>query len=76
MVDIKASFPHNLRVAMAHADVKTAEDLAGVSGLSVYSVRNYLTGSSTPSLENLATLALSLDCTPNDLLGVKAGEAA
>ena len=76
MVDVKATFPHNLRVAMAHADIKTAEELSTASGVSVYSIRNYLTKASTPSLESLAALGLALGCTPNDLMGWNTDDAA
>lgn len=76
MQDIKVAFPHNLLVAMAHADIKTAEELANVSGLSVYSIRNYLNKASTPSLESLAALGMALGCTPNDLMGWNTDEAA
>lgn len=76
MTDVKQNFPHNLRVAMAHADITTAEALAEKSGLSVYSIRNYLSKAATPSMENLAALGLALGCTPNDLMGWKTVEAA
>ena len=76
MTDVRETFPHNLRVAMAHADITTAEALAEKSGLSAYSIRNYLTKSATPSMENLAALGLALGCTPNDLMGWKTDAAA
>ena len=56
MTDICTRVAHNLRVAMAHADIKTAEELSAASGVSVYSIRNYLAKASTPSLESLAAL--------------------
>ena len=76
MTDVKESFAHNLRIFMAHADIKTAEELSAASGVSVYSIRNYLAKASTPSLESLAALGLALGCTPNDLMGWNTDEAA
>lgn len=76
MTDICTRVAHNLRVAMAHADIKTAEELSAASGMSVYSIRNYLAKASTPSLESLAALGLALGCTPNDLMGWNTDEAA
>ena len=76
MTDARENFPHNLRVAMAHADITTSEELAEKSGVSVYSIRNYLAKAAAPSMENLVALALALGCTPNDLIGWKTDEAA
>lgn len=76
MTGVKESFAHNLRIFMAHADIKTAEELSAASGVSVYSIRNYLAKASTPSLESLAALGLALGCTPNDLMGWNTDEAA
>lgn len=56
MTDICTRVVHNLLVAMAHVDIKTAEELSATSGVSVYSIRNYLAKASTPSLESLASL--------------------
>ena len=76
MTDICTRVAHNLRVAMAHADIKTAEELSAVSGVSVYSIRKYLAKASTPSLESLVSMGLALGCTPNDLIGWNTDEAA
>lgn len=76
MTDICTRVAHNLRVAMARADIKNAEELSAASGVSAYSIRNYLAKASAPSLESLAALGLALGCTPNDLMGWNTDEAA
>lgn len=70
MPEFRDRLRHNLKVAMAKADMN-AKQLAAKSGVSYDAVTNYLRGDMGPKLETACKLAEALGCSPNDLCGIK-----
>lgn len=70
MPEFKRLVRHNLRVAMARADMSAAE-LAEKSGVSYDTVTKCLRGDTGPLLETACKLADALGCSPNDLCGIE-----
>lgn len=70
MSEFKSRVRHNLKVAMAKADM-SAQQLADASGVSYDAITNYLRCETTPMLETACKLAEALGCSPNDLCGIK-----
>ena len=70
MPEFKSRMAHNLKVAMARADM-TPRQLADKSGVSYDGVASYLRGDTSPLLETACRLAEALGCSPNDLCGIE-----
>lgn len=70
MPEFKNRVRHNLRVAMAKADMD-AQQLADASGVSYDAITRYLRGEVGPLLETACKLAEALGCSPNDLCGIE-----
>lgn len=70
MPEFKSRMRHNLKVAMAKADM-SAQQLADASGVSYDAITNYLRGDAGPLLETACKLADALGCSPNDLCGIE-----
>lgn len=68
MTEFKSILRKRLRVIMAEEDIST-KNLALTSGVSIETIRKYLHGETTPTLETACKLAVALNCTPNDLCG-------
>lgn len=66
MTEFTSVVSKRLRVLMAEEGM-TTKQLAKRAGLSVYSVRKYLSGDMAPTLETASKLAEALNCTPNDI---------
>ena len=69
MPEFKNTVRHNLRVAMAKADM-SAQELSDKSGISYDAITKYLRGETGPLLETACRLADALGCSPNDLCGI------
>ena len=69
MPEFKNTVRHNLRVAMAKADMG-AQELSDKSGISYDAITKYLRGETGPLLETACKLADALGCSPNDLCGI------
>ncbi len=69
MPEFKRRVRHNLKVAMAKADM-SAQQLAEKSGVSYDAITGYLRGDAGPLLETACKLADALGCSPNDLCGI------
>ena len=70
MPEFKSRVRHNLKVAMAKADMG-AQELADKSGVSYDAIMGYLRGETGPLLETACKLADALGCSPNDLCGIE-----
>lgn len=68
MPEFNSKVSHNLKVAMAKADM-TPKRLAEKSGVSYDGINSYLRGDTAPLLVTAYKLAEVLGCTPNDLCG-------
>lgn len=68
MNNIKNVFRKQLKVNMAEAEINTAQ-LSDMTNISADTIRKYRRGETTPTLQNIAALAVALNCTPNDLCG-------
>lgn len=69
MPEFRNRVRHNLKVAMAKADM-TPQELADASGMSYDSITKYLRGGGGLRLETACKLAEALGCSPNDLCGI------
>ena len=73
--EFRQKFSKALKHQMIERDMDT-EQLAEQSGISIYSIRQYLRADSGPSLNSACKLATALACTPNDLCKWTAKEVA
>lgn len=70
MPEFRSRVGHNLKVAMAKADM-TPRQLADASGVSYDGIVSYVRGDTSPLLETACKLAEALGCSPNDLCGIE-----
>lgn len=70
MPEFNSKVSHNLKVAMAKADM-TPKRLAEKSGVSYDAITKCLRCETTPLLETACKLAEALGCSPNDLCGIE-----
>lgn len=70
MPEFNSKVSHNLKVAMAKADM-TPKQLAEKSGVSYDAITKYLRGDTAPLLVTACKLAEALGCSPNDLCGIE-----
>ena len=64
--EVRGAFSKRLRDLMFVRRLD-ARGLAERSGVSVWSIQDYLAGRATPGFDTAYALALALRCTPNDL---------
>lgn len=64
--EFRQKFSKALKHQMIECDMDT-DQLAKQSGVSIYSIRQYLRADSGPTLNSACKLATALACTPNDL---------
>lgn len=70
MPEFNSKVSHNLKVAMAKADM-TPKRLAEKSGVSYDAITKYLRCETAPLLVTACKLAEALGCSPNDLCGIE-----
>ena len=63
------TFSRYLKSRMALAGIRSYDELADKSGVSLASVTDYMRGASGPLLSTACKLADALGCTVNDLCG-------
>ena len=68
--DKNAQISANLKAEIEHSG-KTKSEIAAAIGVSKPTVSQYLSGRIQPSLATLAKLCEVLDCSADDILGIK-----